>query len=61
MAQAFLLDRLNPEWKTTILKGNVFLEDMLSKALTNRSVASGPHGTGKASEPLSNILRLPKK
>ena len=36
MAQAFLLDRLNPEWKTTILQGDVFLEDLLSKALTNR-------------------------
>jgi hypothetical protein len=31
MAQAFLLDRLNPEWKTTILQGNVFLEDLLRR------------------------------
>jgi hypothetical protein len=36
MAQAFLLDRLNPEWKTTILQDNVFLEDLLSEALANR-------------------------
>ena len=36
MAQAFLLDRLNSDWKTTILQGNVFLEDLLSEALTNR-------------------------
>jgi hypothetical protein len=36
MAQAFLLDRLNPEWRTTILQGNAFLEDLLSEALTSR-------------------------
>ena len=35
MAQAFLLDRLSPEWRTTILQDNVFLEDLLSEALTN--------------------------
>ena len=36
MAQAFLLDRLNPEWRTTFLQGNAFLEDLLSEALANR-------------------------
>jgi hypothetical protein len=36
MAQAFLLDRLNPEWRRTVLKGDVFLEDLLSEALANR-------------------------
>jgi hypothetical protein len=36
MAQAFLLDRLSPEWKKKILQGDVFLEDLLSVALTNR-------------------------
>jgi hypothetical protein len=33
MAQAFLLDRLNPEWKAKILQEGVFLEDLLSEAL----------------------------
>jgi hypothetical protein len=36
MAQAFLLDRLNPEWKTIILQENVFLEDLMSEALAKR-------------------------
>jgi len=36
MAQAFLLDRLNPGWRRTILQGDVFLEDLLSEALANR-------------------------
>jgi hypothetical protein len=36
MAQAFLIDRLNPEWRKTILQGDVFLEDLLSEALSNR-------------------------
>ncbi len=36
MAQAFLLDRLNPDWRRTILQGDVFLEDLLGKALTTR-------------------------
>ncbi len=36
MAQAFLLDRLKPEWKMTFLQGDVFLEDMLSEAIAKR-------------------------
>ncbi len=36
MGQAFLPDRLNPEWRTTFLQDNVFLEDLLSDALINR-------------------------
>ncbi len=36
MAQAFLLDRLKPEWKTSFLQGDVFLEDLLSEALAKR-------------------------
>ena len=36
MAQAFLLDRLNPGWKKTVMQ-NVFLEDLLSQALNDRS------------------------
>ena len=35
MAQARLLDRLSPEWKSGTLLGKVYLEDML------RSAASG--------------------
>jgi hypothetical protein len=33
LAQAALLDRLAPEWKTKILSGDVFLEDMLKEAV----------------------------
>lgn len=33
MAQAFLLDRVNPGWRTRILGENVFLEDLLGKAV----------------------------
>ena len=36
MAQAFLLDQLDPGWKTAILQNNVFLEDLLSEALAKR-------------------------
>jgi hypothetical protein len=36
MAQAFLLDRLNPDWRKRILKSDVFLEDLLSEALAGR-------------------------
>jgi hypothetical protein len=36
MAQAFLLDRLNPDWKKKILKSDVFLENLLSEALAGR-------------------------
>ena len=36
MAQAFLLDRLNPDWKARILKDDVFLEDLLYEVLTIR-------------------------
>jgi hypothetical protein len=35
MAQAFLLDRLNPEWKTSFLCGDAFLEDRLSRIVAN--------------------------
>jgi hypothetical protein len=31
MAQAFLLDRLNPEWRKKILHDDVFLEDLLER------------------------------
>ncbi len=37
MAQAFLLDRLNPDWKTTLLRSDLFLEDLLSEALAKRN------------------------
>jgi len=36
MAQAFLLDRLNTEWRTAIPQENVFLEDLMSEALAER-------------------------
>ena len=35
MAQAFLLDRLSPGWKTKALKTNIFLEDVLKAAVAN--------------------------
>lgn len=38
MAQAFLLDRLNPDWRARILQEDVFLEDLLSEALTSRKI-----------------------
>ena len=38
MAQAFLLDRLNPDWRARILHGDVFLEDLLSEALARRKI-----------------------
>jgi hypothetical protein len=34
MAQAFLLDRLFPEWRRKVLVGNVFLEDLLGEVIT---------------------------
>jgi hypothetical protein len=34
MAQAFLLDRLAPDWKTKALTPGVFLEDLLRPALS---------------------------
>jgi hypothetical protein len=36
MAQAFLLDRLNPDWRSKILQRDVFLEDLLDEALAGR-------------------------
>lgn len=33
LAQAALLDRLYPEWKTRIMTGDVFLEDLLKEAV----------------------------
>jgi hypothetical protein len=36
MAQAFLLDRLNQDWRKRILKSDVFLEDLLIDALAGR-------------------------
>jgi len=41
MAQAFLLDRLNPEWRTKILQSDIFLEDLLSEALASFLGRSG--------------------
>jgi hypothetical protein len=37
MAQAFLLDRFSPEWRTTILRQGVYLEDLLEEAVTQHS------------------------
>jgi hypothetical protein len=36
MAQAFLLDRLNLEWRTKIFRGDASLEDLLAEATANR-------------------------
>ena len=33
MAEAFLLDRLQPDWKDTALRDGVFLEDLLRQAV----------------------------
>jgi len=35
MAQSFLLDRLNPDWKTSIMAENVWLEELLQEAIGN--------------------------
>jgi hypothetical protein len=34
MAQAVILDRLMPDWKSRILTGEIFLEDLLSEAVS---------------------------
>lgn len=40
MAQGFLLDRLMPDWKRTVLSGDVTTEDLLRQATENESVSS---------------------
>jgi hypothetical protein len=37
MAQAALLDRLNPAWKPLAMQDGVYLEDLLSDSLKNIS------------------------
>ncbi len=34
MAESFLLDRLKPDWKKTVMQNGVFLEDLLRQAIT---------------------------
>jgi hypothetical protein len=36
MVQAFLLDRLMPDWKNYIMEENVWLDDLLLEAIGNR-------------------------
>lgn len=36
MAQAFLLDRLMPEWKARVWQENAFLEDLLNEAINRK-------------------------
>jgi len=36
MAQAVLLDRLDPDWKGRLFEPGVWLEDLLSDASSNR-------------------------
>ncbi len=36
MAEAFLLDRLMPDWKSKIMGPNVFLEDLLQQAVSQK-------------------------
>ena len=36
MAQAFLLDRLMPDWKSSIFSEGVWLEDLLRQAIEDK-------------------------
>jgi len=36
MAQSFLLDRLKPDWKKTVMQNGVFLEDLLRQAVAGK-------------------------
>jgi hypothetical protein len=40
MAQAFLLDRLLPGWRRTILQGETALEDLLRQATITKAMGS---------------------
>jgi hypothetical protein len=47
MAQAFLLDRLNPDWRRALLKSDAFLEDLLGEALDRKTQSAGKKITNK--------------
>ncbi len=36
MAESFLLDRLKPDWKNTVMQNGVFLEDLLRQAIAGK-------------------------
>ncbi len=36
MAESFLLDRLKPDWKNTVMQNGIFLEDLLRQAIAEK-------------------------
>jgi hypothetical protein len=55
-AQAFLLDRLDPDWKTTFLNERVYLDELLARASGARTVEEQALRAAEARERFSGML-----